>query len=438
MTTMRTMESELFAGLEGPADPVGSPVAVPARARVPGWDRVTSVLGLGPIPAGKVVSTSAIVAEAARLTATSDAVTPAERVTRAKVQRRAVRRLERTLSGPVEKKIRHLKSVFARINLLTAVIEELGRSSLVGPDGEQLTPEQAQRTHEALENVVAESVSDGSQQHLISRSGRKAKEIAMLAIDLPVFLLAMLGLLNVSLRKVFAGDTASVILVVTAVVFAVLGTVLLAVVMRTMGRRHRRFKDRSGSVHASGSMRRTVIVEQVVLLLVLLAAATVMAVRLYVEGRAAEAPMALVFSLAAMFALLLGVSAYINYVSELQDGSDLTDRVRHLSGQILGREQNLRSLHDARALLVEEAGIVIAALQRLIDAAVEQSSQTVTMSTADRAITMARSYIGRTDPLPAPELRSPRIARIEEQASALSEHHEVVKAQLSADPTKEA
>jgi len=437
MTTMHTMESDLFARLGDSLEPA-QPLVARQTARVPFWDRVTSSLGLGPIPATKVVITAAVVAEARRLTASSDVLTPAEQVARAKVQRRAVRRLERRLSGPVEKKVARLKSVFARINLLSDVIGQLERSPLVGPDGERLSPEQALEAHDALEQVVAESVRDGSQQHLISRGARKRKEIAMLAIDLPVFLLAMFGLLNVSLRKVFTGDTASVVMAVTAVVFAVLGTVLLAVVMRTMGRRHRRFKDRSGSVRASGSMRGTVVVEQVVLALVLVAAATVMAVRLYVEGRAAEAPMALVVSLAVMFALLLGVSAYINYISELQDGSDITDRVRHLSVQLLGREQNLRALHDARALLMEEAGIVIAALQRLIDAAIERSSQMVTASTSDRAIAMARSYIGRTDPLPAPALSSPRMSRIERQAAALAEHHQVVKAQLSADPTKEA
>lgn len=172
------------------------------------------------------------------------------------------------------------------------------------------------------------------------------------------------SMLNLSLRRAFSGDVPSVIMAVTAVVFAVLGTVLLAMAMQTMGGRHRRFKDDSGWPRATGPMRRVVLVEQAVLI----SAATVMAARLYVEGRTAAAPTVLIAALAVTFTLLRGVSTYINYVSELQDGSEATDRILLLSGQLLGRKQKLRDLQNNRALLIEEAGIEIATLERLIAA----------------------------------------------------------------------
>ena len=53
-----------------------------APAKVPAKDVITSVLGLGPIPATQVINTVTMVNEANRLPAATEGLTPAEGVTR--------------------------------------------------------------------------------------------------------------------------------------------------------------------------------------------------------------------------------------------------------------------------------------------------------------------------------------------------------------------
>ena len=409
-----------------------NPLGLPCRtaksagpARIPWGDRITSVLGMGPVPATKVVKANSIVNENNRLLTVPDRtkLTLAEQATRAPVIRRALKGLERAYKGPIEKQILVLKRLHARINLLCDLITTTEKTPLIGPNGEQLSPNEAQDAHDTLRDKVTRAINDGSKEHMIHRERSKAKEIGILLLDFPVFLLAMLGLLNVNLRLLFIGDGPTIVMFVTAAIFALLGTLLFAVLMRTMGRRHRRFKGTDSSISAGGVVRRRILIEQIVTGTITAFAAFVMGTRIYSEGVDASAPLLLVLVLSVLFAILVGVGGYINYMSEYENGSESTDAIQHLSAGLSHRTGMLNGLNGELTVLIEDGGIKLAVLSRTITQEQEHAQNTVTNSSADKTIIIARSYCGSTTVLPDPVLTSPTLTLIEKQAKQLAEHH---------------
>ena len=73
--------------------------------------------------------------------------------------------------------------------------------------------------------------------------------------------------------------------------------------------------------------------------------------------------------------------------------------------------------------MIEEAGIKLAVLSRTITQEQEHAQNTVTNSSADKTIIIARSYCGSTTVLPDPVLTSATLTLIEKQAKQLADHH---------------
>ncbi|WP_138945723.1 hypothetical protein [Plantibacter sp. M259] len=397
------------------------------QAGIPTRDILTSVFGLGPIPLRQVINALTMVAESNRLTTAGAELSPAETATRSAGVTRAKNFIEKVCKGPAETQIKSTKSVMARINLLTDTIIQLAQDPLIGADGEQLAIGEARDQHDTLRDQVSEETANGSVKHLIRRTPTRSKELLLLMLDYPVFLLAMFSVFNVSLRLLFAGDGPAIVLGITAAVFALLGTLLYGYVMRTFGRRHRVFKNAEGGITAHGSTRIRIRIEQSITIAITAAAAAVMAMRIWLEGTEAEAPVLLIIALASLFAALLGVSGYINYMSEYENGSDTIDRILHLSAQLGNRTALLDSLNNQVTLLVEEAGIKIAALNRLSTSTLERAEKMVTTSTAEKAITLARSYHSSTTPVPGPQLISPELELVLKQTKELTAHHATLK-----------
>ncbi|KJF19400.1 hypothetical protein [Rhodococcus sp. AD45] len=395
-------------------------------AKIPTTDKLISMIGLGPIPPTKVFAADAIVKENNRLdqSPADGELTLTEQAVRAGVLRRAGEALEKDLRGGIEQKVTSLKKLYARINLLTVSIGQAGNTPLVGPDGEQLTQEEAQDAHDTLRDQIGEETAAGSKKHLIRRRSSRAKEIGSALLDFPVFLLAMIGLLNVNLRLLVTFDVPTIIMFGTAVVFALLGTFLFAFLMRTMGHRHRRFKNADSAVEAPPSVRHRILAEQIATITITVAAALVMVMRIYLDGTEAGAPAALTVVLAALFGVLIGVTGYINYMSEYENGSEQTDRVQHLSAQLAYITSTMHTLRQQRAVLIEEAGIQLADLARMLDQALAHATSTVTGSSTDKAIAVARSYYGSRISLPDPTFPDTTMDLIKKQMCELAGHHD--------------
>lgn len=397
-------------------------------ARIPVRDKVTSLFGLGPMAPLQIVKADALVAEANRSSdRTGGNLTHAEQVILAAPMKRARDALDAQVRGPVEKKIDSIKDLFARINLIDQHLDHAGNVRLVGPNGEQLTPEEAQDAHDTLRDRVVRETNEGSKKHHLRREGRRTrlKEILLIAIDLPIFVYAMCSLLNVNLRLVAGGDGPTLINFSVAVIFGLLGTVLYAKLMRTTGRRHRRFKGADSSITTDTAISRLRLrSEQAVALCILVAVAFVMGARVYTEGIEAGADTALVLPLAFMLALLVAFSGYVNYQGEYENGSDETDRVGHLSGQLSGYTSYVQGLHKQRAVLFEAAGKACAMLARVIVKTKEQATNTVVTSTPYKTVAIARSYAGVTEDIVIPKFRSEALEKAEQQAAELAGHHQ--------------
>jgi hypothetical protein len=400
-------------------------------ARIPVKDKVTSVFGLGPIAPLQVVKADALVAEANRICdrGAGGELTHAEHVVLAGPLKRAKAGLERQAKGPIEKQIGLVKDLFAGINIIDHQLVRAQEVRLIGPHREQLSPDEAQSVHDALLSRAVRETDEGSKKHHIRREGRGAalREILLIGIDLPIFVYAMCSLLNVNLRLVVAGDAPSLINFTVAFVFGLFGTVVFAKLMRTMGRRHRRFKGSDSSIDAGTEAAWLRLRgEQALTLLILIAVAFVMGARVFSEGLQAQADAALTVSLCIMLALLVAASGYINYQGEYENGSEETDGIGHLSAQLGAHASYVEGLHKQRAVLVEAAGNACALLARMIIKATERAGRTVVTSTTYRTVRIARSYARITDPILVPGPVSEAFAAAERQAAEFAAHHEML------------
>lgn len=397
-------------------------------ARIPVKDKLMSVIGLGPIAPLQIVKADALVAEANRTPdrRRNGGLTHAEQVVLAGSFKRAEKALEIAAKGPIEKKIDSIKDLFARINIIDQQLDRIGETRLIGPNGEQLTPTEAQDAHDTLRDQVVRETNEGSKKHHIRRDGKGArfKELLLIAIDLPIFTYAMCSLLNVNLRLVAAGDGPTLINFAVAVIFGLLGTVLFAKLMRVMGRRHRRFKGADSSISAdTRTARLRLRTEQVIALVVMGSVAFVMGARVFTEGIEAGAEITLVLPLSIMLALLVALSGYINYQGEYENGSDETDRVTHLASQLSGYTSYVEGLHKQRAVLLEAAGKACATLTRMIVMTREKATKALTTSTPYNTIGIARSYAGVTEPITITEPSSKGLDEAQKQSADLAHHH---------------
>ncbi|QHG85231.1 hypothetical protein D1O33_24425 (plasmid) [Rhodococcus rhodochrous] len=436
MTDVHNLEKQ-FGMWEEPARlPTQPVVTIPTR------DKITSLFGLGPMPTTKIPATQTVVDEALRLEAPVDEgeLTLAEENLRAKTVRRAQDALAKKIKTQALPQIKNVDSLFSQIKLIDHLLDEVTAQSVHGPNRELMSPAEADGTHNTLRDQVAREIGEGSKEHLIDRHASRKRDLVFLMMDLPVFALAMSDLLNVDFRRMFT-DLGMFITGVTALAFAVLGTVLFGVFMRRMGARHRRFKDVMTGIGASGGVRKRIVAEQVAAAVATLFVALVMGVRIFTEAReSANDSLLLVFVLSVGLSILVAGGGYLNYMAEFENGSEMTDRVRHLSNKLAEREASLQRLRKQRSMLVEKARIALAELHRTLADAEEEAVRKVIRSSADKAIMMARSYCGSRVPVPVPVFDNVTIGEIKEQVSKRTADHVLSERQvlLNNDGSKEA
>ncbi|RHW22777.1 hypothetical protein D0Z08_31195 [Nocardioides immobilis] len=395
-----------------------------SATKIPRRHTITSCIGLGPMPLNQVIAVHNLADEAVRFPLPRDGrcLTYNEAAVRAKPQQAAQQQLDRKVTKIIEPEIEAIRPLMAEINVLTAHLDQVRSSPMRGAVGEKLTPEEAEAHHDQTRSEIHNALQHGSKKHLI-KGRSKAKEIALLLIDFPVFLYALMSLLNVNYRLI-GSETGTTIKATVAGIFALLGTLMLAVVARGMGRQHRAFKGDSSTIETDPKNRRRIRLELIAVAAVVIAAVFVMASRVITDGLEADVMPLLVYALAALFGLLIGFSAYLNYASEYDNGSEQTDRVQHLSVQLRGREATLEGMANARKLRVEETGIRIAKLNRLIEQTRTGAEHRVTGSKQDKAIKLARSYHGLTGSkagLPSPALDYRRLDLAAAQARELTD-----------------
>lgn len=393
--------------------------------RIPIGHILTSLLGLGPIPVTKVSAVHTLVAEANRGARPEGVgLTNYETAVRSVAERHSQTTLDRAVTGKVERTMKQIKALHAEIGVIERALTTLASVPLVGPSGARYTYDEAVETHDADREQIHTDQREGSRKHTLRRR-RPLLETGLLALDLPVFTFALFGLLNVNPRLIALGDFATLWRAGLALLFAAFGTVVLAVVVRSFGSRHRDHKGHDGESEATGAARRTQRFEIVGLVVAVFLAVATMAGRVVLEGAAAEANLFLLVSLAGLLGGLVALSAYVNYRAVYDDGSLLTDRVEVLSMQIRGRREQERRLADVLQMKVEMAGVSVAKLARMVAEVRSRALSGVTGDVRDKAIHVARSYHSPSrSALPDPELDYSRLDLAAVQASRINTEQE--------------
>lgn len=416
---------------EVPSPTTATPAQPPAR--MPRWQKVTSALGLGPAPFTKVIAVFTLIEEGnrSRGSTESGALSLQEENVRRSAIRSGQKIIDKAVQGPIAKRVRILKAQQAEINMNDRARVAYKALPVLGPTGERLSEKKTRKAHNKLRTKVHKALVEGSKEHLL-RAQSKKKETALLLLDFPLFLWAMISALNVNVALV-GHEVEPTLRMVVAVIFSAMATLLLAVITRSMGARHRVFKNSDGTITAPGSSRRIVILEVVALALTIASAVTVMGTRVYIEAAEAGVNGVLSVSLACLFGGLIAWSAYVNWLGSYLAGSTSTDDLQQYSYALRSRDHHRHNLTTERQLKVEQAGVVLAELQRIISDVRIAATKHVELSAADAAIRLARSYRSpdHRQPLPSPGLDDTALKLAKKQAKKLAAHHKFLMKRAS-------
>ncbi|MFI7358034.1 hypothetical protein ACIBTP_29450 [Streptomyces avidinii] len=376
------------------------------RFRIPLGQTLTSVVGLGPMPFTKIVRCRELVGEARRIGRDRPAEewTNAEDGLRRAAERRADGWARTQAARTIEPTVATIKGLQAEVRFIEHRLTALGESRYVGPHGESCTRAEAHERHSECSELVATQERAGSRVHRRVSARVKRLLLGLLALDVIVLTFLMAKFLNVDLHRAFVSAD-STLRAVTALLFAVLGTVGVALTMKLFGRRHRVHRAAHGGWDLAGDGRRTLVAELVLCAVLAVALGVAMAWRLVLDGPADERFLTAV--MAALFALVIGAVSYLSYQSEFSDGSMVTEAIDVLAPQLHGTHRAEAALRAKREILLQQAVRLLAQLARDDARLRAEAHRRVVESVQDKAIRYARSVhqrCGYGSALPAPRL----------------------------------
>lgn len=407
--------------LQGASAPIRRAPLPPIRKS----EKFFAAIGLGLTPWTKNVAVRALVYENERLPYPPQAgtLTLMEERTRRSAIDAAEKGLEKVARGPIEGTIDVIKKLYARINQIDGECDLRAARAIIGPNHERFTRAEADAKHDELRDELDAARRDGGTGHYRDRQRNPRKDALIVLLDFPIFLFLTISLLNADVRLALSGDASAITKLIMAVMFAVLGTMAFTWTTRHTGRRHRRFKTPDSTVDRANPVFKRVLAERIGLGALIGIAGVVMLLRIVHDGLVAHSALYVMIPLAVFFALVIAATGYIGYMSEFEDGSEKTEQLDHMTGQLTQRDGQQEAAQADRTELTEQAGIQIAVLTRTITDAHAHAVRSVTGSKEDKAIMIARSYAGRQDRLPAPEFDVPSFDLAVEQAGQLAEHH---------------
>lgn len=397
--------------------------AVAGPVRIPALHYITSFVGMGPMPLTQIVPCRGLIDEANRVgqARPPGTLTHAEDSLRRRVETATNTWLDKQCTSQIEPLIGRIKGTHAEINFFEHQLQHVDDKPYVGIHGEFLTKNEAENEHRDAQHDIAAATRNGDIRHRRTSVKDKRTVRRLIALDFPILLFLMLKFLNVGLTT-FWQTPGGIFKAITAAVFAGLGTVGIALGMKMFGKRHRPYKSRTGSWSIPREAKPLVLFELGLAVAVILAVACAMAWRFVLDGREASGDFMLTLFMAVLFALITTAVAYLAYMSEFSDGSLETDRAEHLGTQLDGTARNREALQGKIKLLTEEAGRLIAQLQRQLQATRAQAIQRVIGSKQDTAMRYARAVHQQTGiggELPEPRLDISRLDLAHQQALQL-------------------
>ena len=381
-------------------------IAVPGPSRTPFWQTLTSCLGLGPMPLTKVVTCHHFVDEASYLDAdrAPAELSNGEEDARTRVEASADSWIEKKAKSAIEPEVAKIKGLHAEIGYLDYKITAVPQRRIVGPNGESLTADAAQTTHDSAVEKLQTDTNAGDVRNRRVDAGTKRKLTVFLGLDVVVLAFLLLRYFNVNFMNFWA-TPGGIVKAASALIFGVFGTMLVAFGMKILGRRHRCYRNVKGGWSIPRGARIVLGIELSIGALVIAALAGAMAWRFVIDGP--QDDVVLTVLMAALFALVVGATAYLAYMTEFSDGSATTEVIDTLAGQLHGTDAVVDDLKNKRELDTVEAGRRLDALDRVIQSTRSTAIRQVKRSSTDRAIRFARSVHhrnGHDGALPEPRL----------------------------------
>ena len=373
-----------------PALPAPHPARSPRYQvrRVPLRHVLTSLFGLGPIPLRWLVRVLALVREQHRIGAARppDELSNLEAMVRIDGHDRAVRVRDRGLRrlGRLAERIGHLQ---ARIDYLAASVGNQLDDPVTGAHREALTLRDAIEREQALRIRIEVEVERGSLKHRRVTKGVRRMAWVAPPIDLPVLGYFLGELFNVNWLN--PADRPAQF--AAAVVFAVLGTVGVALGLRALGRTMRAHKNDRGQLELPpGTDRVLPLAELVATVTTVGGAGVIMAVRIIDEAAGAAISPAAAIVLGAFFAVVTVVVNWTVYSAEFRDGSVETEQIDAVAGAIRAARSRTNATVDRMCRLEDRIARRRSARQRVAAATLTATDRPA--RAADQLVLLARAY----------------------------------------------
>ncbi|MBX6390373.1 MAG: hypothetical protein IRZ08_15505 [Frankia sp.] len=378
-----------------PAQPDGARRARPVRNfRVRKRAIATSLLGLGPIPFTQTANVLSLVDEQRQIGVErpSNQLSSHEHVVREPAVRKANELIARRTEKVIKPHVQRAATVVANINVLAGLGELVPKQPLVGPRGESIGFDRALAEHDRLADEIAKE--PGRHQRLGARERKGIPWLSLL--DVPALVYFLGRVFNANFNRpwgtpVAAGMTAA---------FTLACTVIIAVGLHFLGRRHRQHKKADGhwpSVRGAGVHAAF---EVALVALLIAGPALLMTIRIFIDARGAPRTGSMVaVILAGVLGIVTLAANFLIYSVAYRDGSPETERLDvYAVGLHLVRTQ-LQETEAQINVLTEQLDQIRATAERDAAQIRADAIRTVTGSVRDRAILYSRSVHQGCGPL---------------------------------------
>ncbi|WP_306359820.1 hypothetical protein [Nocardia sp. CC227C] len=214
-------------------------------------------------------------------------------------------------------------------------------------------------------------------------------------LDFPVLLYFASQVFNVDMAGLASGDgtawSESLVPLITAIVFALLGTAAVAVGLKFFGRDLKGYKDEHGGVSLpDGPARLVPVLFLSLATMTTVGAGVVMAYRIVTDSMAAGGGITGAAVLGVFFALIVIVVNVVVFATKYRDGSLQTDEIGHLAMQLEPIEQQRMALQRQCDGLAAQLPPLKLKAERVLGATLAKMGAPI--KGADRVRLLARSY----------------------------------------------
>ncbi|WP_280351498.1 FlxA-like family protein [Nocardia abscessus] len=289
------------------------------------------------------------------------------------------------------KQLESIATTFDRTQAdIAGLRDELDRTkqdTVIGARGELLTSVQAEDRLKQLVTTVADETANGSLKHRRVPASLRRLALFVTVVDAPVLTFFLSQLFNVN----WTDPTGSLVPLLITLVFAVLGSVAIALGLGFFARQLRAHKGKDGELTLPPRQRAGLPLLFLVLsIAAVLGTGLIMAYRIVADGLAADTNVFAACLFGLFFAVVVVMQNVVVFAVHYEDGSTATEELDHLTRQlrpIRTKQQRLKTQIEqlnAQLVTLRQQG------ERRYTATISAMSES--LKAADQLMLLARSY----------------------------------------------